>query len=84
MINMFLFGYIQSTYCDIILKHCENIQRAAHVVNLDPAAEYFAYKPLAGMYICLFVCLSALVSVCLSVKRSVCLSVCRSVCENTQ
>ena len=32
-----------------MLRHCENIHRAAHVVNLDPAAEYFDYQPVAGM-----------------------------------
>ncbi|XP_072048035.1 GPN-loop GTPase 3-like [Amphiura filiformis] len=42
-------GSGKSTYCDTILKHCENIQRAVHIVNLDPAAEYFAYKPLADI-----------------------------------
>lgn len=39
---------LQSTYCSNMLRHCENIGRAAHVVNLDPAAEYFDYEPLAG------------------------------------
>ncbi len=29
-------------------KHCENMRRAAHVVNLDPAAEYFDYPVIAG------------------------------------
>lgn len=42
-------GSGKSTYCDTIVKHCENMQRAAHIVNLDPAAEFFAYKPIADI-----------------------------------
>lgn len=36
-------GSGKSTYCNTIAKHCEVIGRTAHVVNLDPAAEYFSY-----------------------------------------
>ena len=31
-----------------MFKHCEAIRRTVHVVNLDPAAENFAYPVLAG------------------------------------
>jgi GTPase SAR1 family protein len=36
-------GSGKSTYCSTMVKHCENIRRPVHVVNLDPAAEYFDY-----------------------------------------
>jgi hypothetical protein len=36
-------GSGKSTYCDAIRKHCEDIKRTVHVINLDPAAEEFAY-----------------------------------------
>ncbi|XP_071790362.1 GPN-loop GTPase 3-like [Asterias amurensis] len=42
-------GSGKSTYCSNMLRHCENIHRAAHVVNLDPAAEYFDYQPVADI-----------------------------------
>ncbi|XP_038059214.1 GPN-loop GTPase 3-like [Patiria miniata] len=42
-------GSGKSTYCSNMLRHCENIHRAAHVVNLDPAAEYFDYEPVADI-----------------------------------
>ncbi|XP_022108879.1 GPN-loop GTPase 3-like isoform X2 [Acanthaster planci] len=42
-------GSGKSTYCSNMLRHCENIRRAAHVVNLDPAAEYFDYDPIADI-----------------------------------
>ncbi|XP_077995915.1 GPN-loop GTPase 3-like [Glandiceps talaboti] len=42
-------GSGKSTYCTTILQHCETIKRAAHVINLDPAAEYFEYPPLADI-----------------------------------
>ncbi|CAN7991761.1 unnamed protein product [Ixodes hexagonus] len=37
-------GSGKSTYCSTIAKHCEAIGRTVHVVNLDPAAEYFDYN----------------------------------------
>jgi len=37
-------GSGKSTYCDVMQKHCENIKRLVHVVNLDPAAEHFQYN----------------------------------------
>lgn len=33
----------QSTYCETMKTHCDNLQRSVHVVNLDPAAESFGY-----------------------------------------
>ncbi|KAK3238223.1 hypothetical protein CYMTET_51755 [Cymbomonas tetramitiformis] len=36
-------GCGKSTYCQQIHQHCETIGRTVHVVNLDPAAEEFAY-----------------------------------------
>ncbi|CAN8001028.1 unnamed protein product [Ixodes pacificus] len=37
-------GSGKSTYCSTIAKHCEAIGRTVHIVNLDPAAEYFDYN----------------------------------------
>ena len=31
------------------MRHCESIGRAAHLINLDPAADYFEYKPTKGI-----------------------------------
>lgn len=39
-------GSGKSTFCSTIVRHCENIGRTVHVVNLDPAAEYFDYPVL--------------------------------------
>ena len=39
-------GSGKSTYCSTIVRHCENIGRTVHVINLDPAAEYFDYPML--------------------------------------
>ncbi|XP_054718107.1 GPN-loop GTPase 3-like [Uloborus diversus] len=39
-------GSGKSTYCSTIVKYCEDAQRVAKVVNLDPAAEYFDYQPI--------------------------------------
>nr|CDS34102.1 ribosomal RNA methyltransferase [Hymenolepis microstoma] len=38
-------GCGKSTYCATIQKHCESVRRPCKVINLDPAAEYFAYAP---------------------------------------
>ncbi|KAG0037349.1 ATP binding protein [Podila clonocystis] len=38
-------GSGKSTYCTTIMTHCQNIGRAVHLVNLDPAAEKFEYEP---------------------------------------
>lgn len=42
-------GSGKSTYCDLILRHCENTGRTVHVVNLDPAAESFKYPVSADI-----------------------------------
>ncbi|KAK9839039.1 hypothetical protein WJX74_008262 [Apatococcus lobatus] len=36
-------GCGKSTYCDHLRQHCEAVGRTVHTVNLDPAAEDFAY-----------------------------------------
>lgn len=36
-------GCGKSTYCNHLYEHCQAINRAVHVVNLDPAAEQFQY-----------------------------------------
>ena len=36
-------GCGKSTYCNTIYQHCQAMGRTVHVVNLDPAAESFAY-----------------------------------------
>jgi len=41
-------GSGKSTYCSTMVKHCENIKRTVHVVNLDPAAEHFNYPVEVG------------------------------------
>ena len=42
-------GSGKSRYCSTIQKHAEEIGRTIHVVNLDPAAEYFDYSILADI-----------------------------------
>ncbi|XP_013412105.1 GPN-loop GTPase 3 [Lingula anatina] len=42
-------GSGKSTYCSTIVKHCECIGRTVHVINLDPAAEYFDYPLYADI-----------------------------------
>ncbi|CAL8106743.1 unnamed protein product [Calicophoron daubneyi] len=42
-------GCGKSTYCATIQAHCETLRRVVDVVNLDPAAEYFEYTPLADI-----------------------------------
>ncbi|KAK6634204.1 hypothetical protein RUM44_004812 [Polyplax serrata] len=39
-------GSGKSTYCSVLAEHASNCNRLINVVNLDPAAEYFDYKPL--------------------------------------
>lgn len=42
---MFLFNVTSNKNCrSTIAKHCEAVGRTVHVVNLDPAAEYFDYN----------------------------------------
>ncbi|KAJ3278691.1 ATP binding protein [Borealophlyctis nickersoniae] len=38
-------GSGKSTFCSTIMTHCETLKRSVHLVNLDPAAERFAYEP---------------------------------------
>jgi GTPase SAR1 family protein len=38
-------GSGKSTYCSNLARHCEDIRRPLRLMNLDPAAEYFDYKP---------------------------------------
>lgn len=42
-------GCGKSTYCATMQAHCETLRRKVDVVNLDPAAEYFEYTPLADI-----------------------------------
>nr|QBH74292.1 hypothetical protein [Thermobia domestica] len=42
-------GSGKSTYCTTILQHAENMKRTVNVINLDPAAEYFDYQPMADI-----------------------------------
>ena len=47
-----------------MVKHGQAIRRSIHVVNLDPAAEYFDYPVLAGKYYMLFIQLVQTQAVC--------------------
>ncbi|KAJ3298208.1 ATP binding protein [Rhizoclosmatium sp. JEL0117] len=38
-------GSGKSTFCATIMTHCQSVGRSVHLVNLDPAAEHFEYKP---------------------------------------
>ncbi|KAH9583724.1 GPN-loop GTPase 3, variant 2 [Schistosoma haematobium] len=42
-------GCGKSTYCSTMQAHCETLRRKVDVVNLDPAAEFFEYTPLADI-----------------------------------
>nr|QBH74277.1 hypothetical protein [Brunneria borealis] len=42
-------GSGKSTYCSTMVKHAADERKAIDVVNLDPAAEYFEYQPLADI-----------------------------------
>ncbi|KAF5282672.1 hypothetical protein FQA39_LY17532 [Lamprigera yunnana] len=39
-------GSGKSTYCSTIMQHGIDAKRHIEVVNLDPAAEYFSYRPI--------------------------------------
>lgn len=43
------FSRAQSTYCSSIQRHAADENRIINVVNLDPAAENFAYQPLVDI-----------------------------------
>ena len=38
-------GSGKSTFCHLIQEHCDATKRTVHIVNLDPAAEHFSYRP---------------------------------------
>ncbi|XP_022198775.1 GPN-loop GTPase 3 [Nilaparvata lugens] len=42
-------GSGKSTYCSNLVKHAEDSRKVINVVNIDPAAEYFDYEPLADI-----------------------------------
>ncbi|XP_012215526.1 GPN-loop GTPase 3 [Linepithema humile] len=42
-------GSGKSTYCSIMQQHAAASKKTVDVVNLDPAAEYFDYEPLADI-----------------------------------
>jgi len=43
-----ILSVAQSTFCRYIQQHCANTKRTVHIVNLDPAAENFEYRPSIG------------------------------------
>jgi len=43
------FVYFQSTYCSTLVNHAAAEKRAINVINLDFAAEYFSYSPVADV-----------------------------------
>lgn len=42
-------GSGKSTYCSAVVQHASDANKVIEVVNLDPAAEYFNYEPLADI-----------------------------------
>ena len=42
-------GSGKSTFCDLLRSHAETLKRRVHVINLDPAAEHFAYPVAADI-----------------------------------
>ncbi|KAF6776748.1 hypothetical protein AHF37_03715 [Paragonimus kellicotti] len=42
-------GCGKSTYCATLQAHCETLRRTVSIVNLDPAAEFFEYSPIADI-----------------------------------
>lgn len=42
-------GSGKSTYCAAITAHAQDCKRTVQVVNLDPAAEFFNYQPIADI-----------------------------------
>uniref|UniRef100_A0A023F8K0 GPN-loop GTPase 3 n=1 Tax=Triatoma infestans TaxID=30076 RepID=A0A023F8K0_TRIIF len=42
-------GSGKSTYCAAVVQHYASCKKVIEVVNLDPAAEYFSYEPLADI-----------------------------------
>lgn len=41
--------HLQSTYCSTLVRHAADARRTINVVNLDPAAEFFDYEPMADI-----------------------------------
>lgn len=39
----------QSTLCTTLIDHASNSGRSIHLLNLDPAAENFSYRPTKGI-----------------------------------
>lgn len=42
-------GSGKSTYCAALVAHAQDCKRTINVVNLDPAAEFFNYQPIADV-----------------------------------
>ncbi|KAK9501141.1 hypothetical protein O3M35_002237 [Rhynocoris fuscipes] len=42
-------GSGKSTYCSAVVQHAAANRKVIEVINLDPAAEYFSYEPLADI-----------------------------------
>lgn len=42
-------GCGKSTFCHQLHVHCESVRRRVHIINLDPAAERFAYPVAADV-----------------------------------
>ena len=42
-------GSGKSTYCAALAAHAADAKRTVSVINLDPAAEYFDYQPIADI-----------------------------------
>ncbi|KAG5330713.1 GPN3 GTPase, partial [Acromyrmex charruanus] len=42
-------GSGKSTYCSVMQRHAVDSRKTVDIVNLDPAAEYFNYEPLADI-----------------------------------
>uniref|UniRef100_A0A0A9WS43 GPN-loop GTPase 3 n=1 Tax=Lygus hesperus TaxID=30085 RepID=A0A0A9WS43_LYGHE len=42
-------GSGKSTYCSAVVQHAAESNKLIEVINLDPAAEYFDYEPLADV-----------------------------------
>lgn len=48
-VNILILDFKQSTYCYIMQYYGMDSKKPIDVVNLDPAAEYFNYEPLADI-----------------------------------
>ncbi|XP_043274532.1 GPN-loop GTPase 3 [Venturia canescens] len=42
-------GSGKSTYCSTMQRHAADENKVVHIVNLDPAAEYFDYEPMVDV-----------------------------------